>query len=173
MLLSFIGVPLTVRRLSQFDLDEWVTHVLLAWASGVSVLAVYPILLAYRWMGENEAMAAVVGCSVVYVPLYAWLWERFSHRRERATQLMTSEILALGLAQPADRLEHWRRLFGQLFHMRRVHALDAADHSADDGRVSIVAGGKGLRVPAVAGHAARAAVAPQRGQRASAAWTVG
>lgn len=152
MLISFIGVPLTVRRLSQFDLDEWVTHVLLAWASGVGVLAVYQILLAYRWMGENEAMAAaVVGCSVVYVPLYAWLWERFSHRRESATQLMTSEILALGLAQPADRLEHWRRLFGQLFHMRHMHALDAADRSADDGRVSIVAGGKGLRVPAVAG----------------------
>lgn len=148
MVFTAVGGALSLRRFRLFELDEWLIQLLLVWLTGTGVLLAYEFLGFWVRDAAYLAMAiAVLGSSLILVPLYTWFWRRAGRRRDAVTQQLTGELLTLGLAPPADRSAHWTHLLEHVFGARRIEPW--ADAPRTGAGVRVLDDGAGLGIPPV------------------------
>ncbi len=157
------GRAMAHRQVRAVDIDDWTRQALLTWGAGLGVLLCYRLLLASQWMSEQLAMlAAVLVFGLLYVPLSSSLWARSILRRGPTPRDLTSGILALGLTTPEEREPLWVDLLQHTFEARRV---PPADGVAGQPSPVLVADGRVLWVPPVAGLPGLALARRHRGAR--------
>ena len=146
-----VGTALGLRGSRAFDLDDRAMQALLSLGAGIGTLVCYRLIQATEWLNDDLAMlVAVLLFGLTYVPLSSGVWGRSILRRGPTPRELTSGILALGLAPPGERLQHWANLLTQTLQVRQLgHEPPPAElRSALEPTVS--ANGQVLWVPPVA-----------------------
>lgn len=128
-LILYAGLVFGLRRHRLFELDRWAFRVLY-WALAALALVVLDLLfLAVFGLARQPALlAAFLVCGLLYLPLRAWLWQRWAVRREPDPEERFRRIVEIALA-PSDMVyqQRWQALLRRLFdplHLEPTEALD-------------------------------------------------
>ncbi|MCF8167766.1 MAG: hypothetical protein K9K38_06255 [Rhodoferax sp.] len=164
-LVIYIGIALGLGRYRLFDLDVW-AYRLLVWLGGalavVGLDAVFVLML--EWSSAQALAISVWACTLFYLPIRHWLWQKFSSRPGLQLQAVLPDVVTIAFQPVATaRQRMWDDLLKRLFHPLEHRALTQANSTLSEAQM--VEYGLGLEVPSCAGIGARMLRYPEQGAR--------
>lgn len=150
-LIMYLGIALGLRRYRLFDIDEWAYRILL-WAGGaMAVIALDVVLLLAGLQQVLSLGVSLLIAGWLYFPFRQWLWRRLVRSREPRLEDVLPQLSEFAfLSDSASREAQWDAILRCVFDpldIRRVTHGEGGSAIQDDGLA--------LRIPAIAGLAAR------------------
>lgn len=140
------GLLLGVARYRLFDLDEWAFRILFFIGAMVVLVALDALLIVVIALDQGAAFGlALLGVTVVYLPLREALARRLLHRPRRSEGALFGAVTDVALAPPGvSRRDRWQALLAGEFDPLRIAPLVPAP-----ARPRLVENGAALELPAV------------------------
>ena len=143
-LLEYGGLAFGILRYRLFDLGTWWRRVMV-WTVVVLILLDAVFVFGLHLSSAVSLSLALLICGVVWLPLRAWIWHRFSVRRGPVGGDVFGRVMDIALASPGARQDVlWVGLLKSAFEPLEVAAVGGGLDA-----VAVAGDGLALEVPGV------------------------
>lgn len=156
-LVIYVGIALGLGRYRLFDLDTWAYRLLVWLTAALAVVGLDALfVLVLDWSSTPALAISIWACTLVYLPLRTWLWQRFSGQPRLQLDELLPEVVKIAFqTAPVVREQLWDALLKRVFQPLEQRTLVNTEPETDLKATHLSEDGLCLRVPGCAGIAPR------------------
>lgn len=146
-LLVYVGLAFGILRYRLFDLGTWWRRAAV-WSIGILMLVLFDLLFLFG-LGLSSGMSlslTLAICGIVWLPLRAWIWNRFSRPKAMQQGKWFGRVIDVALAPDEGKRDAlWRDLINDIFDPLNSDPLTGSEAPG----IALASSGLALTLPPI------------------------